>query len=81
VVAALLQELGEPILSMTLALPGDEEPQHDPEEIEDRIGKRLDLIIDAGWCSHEPSTVIDLTGESPEVLRRGGGDPARLGLE
>lgn len=81
IVAALLKELDEPILSMTLALSGDEEPLHDPEEIEDRIGKRLDLIIDAGWCSHQPSTVIDLTGESPEVLRRGGGDPALLGLE
>jgi len=81
VVAALLKELDEPILSMTLALSGDEEPLHDPGEIEDRIGKRLDLIIDAGWCSHQPSTVIDLTGELPEVLRRGGGDPALLGLE
>ena len=81
IVAALLKELDEPILSMTLVLSGDEEPLHDPEEIEARIGKRLDLIIDAGWCSHQPSTVIDLTGESPEVLRRGGGDPALLGLE
>jgi len=81
IVAALLKELDEPILSMTLALSGDEEPLHDPGEIEDRIGKRLDLIIDAGWCSHLPSTVIDLTGDSPEVLRRGGGDPGRLGLE
>ena len=81
VVAALLQELGEPILSMTLALPGDDEPLHDPEVIQDRIGKRLDLIIDAGFCSREPTTVIDLSGDAPEVLRRGGGDPARLGLE
>ena len=81
VVAALRQELGEPILSMTLALPGDDEPLHDPEVIQDRIGKRLDLIIDAGFCSREPTTVIDLSGDAPEVLRRGGGDPARLGLE
>jgi len=81
VVAALLEELGEPILSMTLTLPGDDEALHDPDEIQNRIGKRLDLVIDAGFCSRQPTTVIDLSGDTPEVLRHGGGDPARLGLE
>jgi tRNA threonylcarbamoyl adenosine modification protein (Sua5/YciO/YrdC/YwlC family) len=81
IVSALLAELGEPILSMTLALPGDDEPLHDPEQIEARLGKRLDLIIDAGSCNREPTTVIDLSGGTPEILRRGGGDAARLGLD
>jgi tRNA threonylcarbamoyl adenosine modification protein (Sua5/YciO/YrdC/YwlC family) len=81
VVSTLLEELGEPILSMTFALPDDAEPLHEPSEIEARAGKRLDLIIDAGGCNHVATTVIDLTGDTPEVLRRGGGDPARLGLD
>lgn len=81
VVSALLTELDEPILSMTLTLPDDEQPLNDPVEIRDRIEKRLDVILDAGPCSFEPSTVIDLTGEAPEVIRRGRGDPRRLGLE
>ncbi|MGQ9684763.1 MAG: L-threonylcarbamoyladenylate synthase [Thiobacillaceae bacterium] len=81
VVLALLTELDEPILSMTLTLPDDEQPLNDPVEIRDRIEKRLDVILDAGPCSFEPSTVIDLTGEAPEVIRRGRGDPRLLGLE
>ena len=81
VVSALLTELDEPILSMTLTLPDDEQPLNDPVEIRDRIEKRLDVILDAGPCSFESSTVIDLTGEAPEVIRRGRGDPRRLGLE
>lgn len=81
VVSALLTELDEPILSMTLTLPDDEQPLNDPVEIRDRIEKRLDVILDAGPCSFEPSTVIDLTSEAPEVIRRGRGDPRRLGLE
>lgn len=81
VVSALLTELDEPILSMTLTLPDDEQPLNDPVEIRDRIEKRLDVILDAGPCSYEPSTVIDLTGEAPEVIRRGRGDPRLLGLE
>lgn len=81
VVSALLTELNEPILSMTLSLPEDEQPLNDPVEIRDRIEKRMDVILDAGPCSLEPSTVIDLTGEAPEVIRRGRGDPRLLGLE
>lgn len=81
VVAALLEELDEPILSMTLALPGDEYPLNDPEDIQDRLENRVDLIIDAGHCSLEPSTVVDMSGDVPELLRRGGGDPKILGFE
>lgn len=80
-VSALLAELGEPILSMTLSLAGDEQPMNDPEAIRDRIGNRVDLVIDAGLCSIEPTTVIDLSGDAPEILRHGRGDPATVGLE
>lgn len=81
VVSVLLAELKEPILSMTLSLPDDVQPLNDPEEIRDRIEKRVDVILDAGPCSFESSTVIDLTGDAPEVIRRGRGDPRLLGLE
>jgi tRNA threonylcarbamoyl adenosine modification protein (Sua5/YciO/YrdC/YwlC family) len=81
VVTALLTELDEPILSMTLSLADDEQPMNDPETIRARIGNRVDLIIDAGVCSLEPTTVLELTGESPEIVRRGRGDPAAIGLE
>lgn len=81
VVSALLAELEEPILSMTLSLPEDDQPLNDPQEIRERIEKRVDVILDAGACRLEPTTVIDLTGEVPEVIRRGGGDPRPLGLE
>jgi tRNA A37 threonylcarbamoyladenosine synthetase subunit TsaC/SUA5/YrdC len=52
----------------------------DPEEIVDSVGTRLDLVIDAGYCGGEPSTVVDLTSGVPELIRRGNGDPARVGL-
>lgn len=81
VVTALLTELDEPILSMTLSLADDDRPMNDPEAIRDRIGNRVDLIIDAGVCSLEPTTVVELTGDSPEIVRRGRGDPAAVGLE
>jgi tRNA threonylcarbamoyl adenosine modification protein (Sua5/YciO/YrdC/YwlC family) len=80
VVNALLAELGEPILSMSLILPGFDTPLLDPEEIVDSVGTRLDLVIDAGYCGGEPSTVVDLTSGVPELIRRGNGDPARVGL-
>jgi len=81
VVSALLTELDEPILSMTLSLPEDDAPLNDPVEIRERLEKRVDVILDAGACGLMPSTVIDLTGEAPEVVRRGRGDPRLLGLE
>ncbi len=81
VVAALLAELDEPILSMTLSLPDMESPLNDPWEIRDRLEKLVDVIVDAGTCRIEPTTVIDLTGETPEVIRRGLGELQALGLE
>jgi tRNA threonylcarbamoyl adenosine modification protein (Sua5/YciO/YrdC/YwlC family) len=81
VVQALLAELDEPILSMTLALPGDELPMNDAEDIRDRVEYCVDLIVDAGHCQLEPTTVIDLTGEVPELVRRGCGDPKALGFD
>ncbi|MDD4881201.1 MAG: L-threonylcarbamoyladenylate synthase [Gallionellaceae bacterium] len=81
VVQALLAELDEPILSMTLSLPGDELPLNDAEDIRDRVEYCVDLIIDAGHCQLEPSTVIDLTGDAPELVRIGRGDPKALGFD
>jgi tRNA threonylcarbamoyl adenosine modification protein (Sua5/YciO/YrdC/YwlC family) len=79
VTLALLQELGEPILSSTLMLPGEAEPLCDPYDIRDQLERQVDLIIDGGWCGTEPTTVVDLT-DGIELLRRGKGDPALLGL-
>lgn len=81
VVQALLAELSEPILSSTLILPGEGEPLNDAETIRTAIGSQLDLVIDAGACAAEPTTVIDLASPPGVIVRRGGGDPARLGLE
>lgn len=81
VVLALLEALGEPILSSTLLLPGDAEPLHDAEEVAARLRNRVDAILDAGACGITPSTVIDLATEPPTVVRRGLGDPAALGIE
>jgi tRNA threonylcarbamoyl adenosine modification protein (Sua5/YciO/YrdC/YwlC family) len=81
VAQALLAELGEPLLSATLQLPGDELPLNDPEEIRERLEKQVGLIMDAGSCGVMPSTVIDLSGEFPQVLRKGLGDLALFGLE
>ncbi|MBI5450765.1 MAG: threonylcarbamoyl-AMP synthase [Gammaproteobacteria bacterium] len=75
---ALLQALAEPLMSVTLILPGDQLPMTDAEEIRERIGKQVDVIIDGGPCSHEPTSVIDLTGEAPLVIRHGRGEVAFL---
>jgi tRNA threonylcarbamoyl adenosine modification protein (Sua5/YciO/YrdC/YwlC family) len=81
VVRALLGELAEPILSSTLILPGATEPLTDGEAIRDALPDAVDLIRDAGPCPAEPTTVLDLAAAPPVVLRRGAGDPARLGIE
>lgn len=73
---ALLAELGEPMLTTTLQLPGDEYPMNDPEEVRDRLGKLLDLVIDGGHGSLEPTTVVDLSEGEVELVRVGAGDPA-----
>ncbi|HHH46610.1 MAG TPA: threonylcarbamoyl-AMP synthase [Thiotrichales bacterium] len=70
---ALLEELGEPLMSTTLILPGDDMPLTDPYEIRDRLGRELAVIIAGGACSPEPTTVIDMTGDVPEVVREGRG--------
>lgn len=80
VTLALLEELGEPIISMTLILPGDELPMHEAEDIRERLEKRLDLIVDAGACDVEFTTVIDLTGDAPVLVRAGRGDLQPFGL-
>ena len=77
---ALLEALGEPILSSTLILPDEDEPMTDAEDIRDRLGKQVDLIIDAGACSGEATSVIDLTSGTPDLVRAGRGDLAPFGL-
>jgi len=77
-VRAVLQELGEPIMSSTLLLPGDDLPLTDPHDIEERIGHEIDLIIDAGPTGIEPTSVIDLSEDRVEVLRVGRGDVSAL---
>lgn len=79
-VSALLAELGEPLLSSTLLLPGEAYPLTDPEEIRDRLEKEVDLVIEAGACRGEATTVIDLTSGSPELVREGMGSLAPFGL-
>jgi tRNA threonylcarbamoyl adenosine modification protein (Sua5/YciO/YrdC/YwlC family) len=75
VVNALLAELGEPILSTTLLLPGEEEPMTQGWEIKDRLDHEVDAVIDSGECGLEPTTVVDFSEGYPEVVRRGAGDP------
>lgn len=77
---ALLAELGEPMLSATLQCPGDDAPLSEGEDIRARLERQLDLILDAGHCGIESSTVIDLSGDAPAVLRVGAGDIEVLGL-
>jgi tRNA threonylcarbamoyl adenosine modification protein (Sua5/YciO/YrdC/YwlC family) len=68
---ALLDALGEPMMSSTLILPGEELPMTDPYDIRDTLEHNLDLVIDGGYCGFEPTTVVDLTGEVPVVTRKG----------
>jgi tRNA threonylcarbamoyl adenosine modification protein (Sua5/YciO/YrdC/YwlC family) len=74
VTRALLAELGEPLVSSTLLLPGQDEPMTEGWQINDQLGHVLDAVIDSGDCSTEPTTVIDFSGDEPEILRRGAGD-------
>lgn len=75
VVRAMLRDYPDPILSTTLQLPGDDMPMTDGREIETRIGHAVDLVLDAGNCGLEPSTIVDLSGDAPRLLRAGKGDP------
>jgi len=78
---ALLAELGQPLISATLQVPGDEAPMNDPAEIRARLERQLDLVIDGGAAPAQPTTVIDLTGGKPELIRAGRGDIERFGLD
>ncbi|WP_459615025.1 L-threonylcarbamoyladenylate synthase [Bordetella sp. 2513F-2] len=80
VVLALLEEFGAPLLSTTLIPRGEEDALNDAEEISGRYAHELAAVLDAGACPHSPTSVLDLTGEAPVVVRRGRGDPAVLGL-
>ena len=80
VALALLEEIGEPLLSTTLIPKDEEDALNDPEEIVERYAHELAAVLDAGACAQSPTTVLDLTGAEPAVLRRGRGDPALLGL-
>lgn len=77
---ALLESLGEPLISSTLILPGEDIPLTDPEEIRDQLGGQVELVIDGGNCGLEPTTVLDLTEETPYVVRRGRGDVRGIGV-
>jgi tRNA threonylcarbamoyl adenosine modification protein (Sua5/YciO/YrdC/YwlC family) len=70
----ILEELGEPIMSSTLLLPGDDLPMTDAREIEERLSHFVDAVIDGGNCGLEPTSVIDLAGDAPAIVRRGKGD-------
>lgn len=76
VVQALLAELGEPMVSSTLLLPGQEEPMVQGWEIKEALDHQVDAVIDSGECGPDPTTVIDFRSPQPEVVRRGAGDPA-----
>lgn len=77
---ALLEELAQPLLGTTLILPGDENPLNDPGEINERLHKLVDLVIDGGACSLVPTTVIDMSSEEPTLVRQGRGDASAFGL-
>ncbi len=81
VALALLEELGEPLLSTTLILPEEEGPLNDAEHIRELLEKQVDLVIDGGSVGVDFTTVIDLTGDAPVLLRRGKGDVSPFGIE
>ena len=80
ILLALLEELGEPLIGTTLQLPGDDQMLSDPDEVRDRLDRQIELIIDGGAGTLEPTTIVDLTGPEAELVRAGRGDPAAFGL-
>ncbi|WP_027864299.1 L-threonylcarbamoyladenylate synthase [Massilia alkalitolerans] len=80
IMLALIEELGEPLIGTTLQLPGDDHMLSDPDEVLERLGKQIELVIDGGAGTLEATTVIDLTGPVPGLVREGRGDPAAFGL-
>ena len=81
VLHALLEVLGQPLLATTLIPPGENEPLNSASDILERMDKQLQAVVDAGACAGQPTTVLDLTGDEPLLVRRGRGDPALLGLQ
>jgi tRNA threonylcarbamoyl adenosine modification protein (Sua5/YciO/YrdC/YwlC family) len=77
---ALLEELGQPLLGTTLILPGQGEPLTDPDDVRELLERQVELVIDGGACGLEPTTVLDLTGEEPVLIRQGRGDAAPFGF-
>ena len=77
---ALLEVFGQPLLATTLIPPGETEALNDAQDIRERFEKLLQAVLDAGACPRQPTTVIDLSGDEPVLVRQGRGDPARLGL-
>lgn len=71
----LVAELGQPMITSTLIMPNTKQPLVYPEDVSEQVGTRIDILIDAGYCGFEPTTVVDLTDTKPEVLRYGSGDP------
>ncbi len=80
VTQALLEQMGQPLIATTLIAPGEHDPLNDPQEIRERFQKLLGAVVDAGACPMQPTTVVDLTGDTPALVRSGRGDPALLGL-
>jgi len=76
---AIVGSLGDPLFSSTLIMPGENGAMSDPEDIRDRLEKQVDLIIDAGILTYEPTTIIGLTGNSTEIIRQGKGLTGNLG--
>lgn len=75
---AIIEALGEPLLSSTLMLPGEDMVLTDPHEMQARLDKQVDLVVDGGYCGYEPTTVVDLTQGAPHITRAGKGDAAFL---
>lgn len=78
VVQALLAELGEPLLSSTLLMPGEDDPLTDGWDVKERLDHQVDVVVDCGECGIEPTTVVDLSEDYPEIMRVGAGDPDRF---
>lgn len=80
IACALLEELGQPVIATTLILPGNEHPLNEPDEVREALARQIELVIDGGACSLEPTTVVDLTGDEPVLIRQGRGDASPFGL-
>jgi tRNA threonylcarbamoyl adenosine modification protein (Sua5/YciO/YrdC/YwlC family) len=80
VTQALLAQFGEPLLATTLIAPGETEPMNDAQQIRERFQKLVQAVVDAGACPMAPTTVIDYSGDEPQLVRQGRGELSRLGL-